>query len=82
MKINRFALAIAVGAIAIQAAADQQEPLYWMKKYPDAPHAQVARCMAVAEAAYEKANTGGIWGDNGFAVLAMGTAWENCMSGS
>jgi hypothetical protein len=81
MTINKFALAIAVAALAIQAAADQQEPFYWMKKFPDAPPAQVARCMAVAEAAYEKAGGTQGRGENGFSVLAMGTAWEKCMTG-
>jgi len=81
MKLNYGAVAIILAAVAIQAAADQQGPFYWMKKYPDAPQAQVSRCMAIAEAAYEKAGGTQGRGDNGFAVLAMGTAWEACMEG-
>lgn len=57
------------------------EPAYWMKSYPGADQAKVQRCLAVAEEAYNKANTGGMWGENGFAVLAKGTAWEHCMEG-
>lgn len=74
-------IAIILAALSIQAAADQQEPAYWMKQYPGAEQAKVFRCLAVADEAYDKANTGGMWGDNGFAVLAKGTAWERCMEG-
>lgn len=79
MKLNKFAVVLALFAFVLQAFADQQEPAYWMKKYTDAPHAKQLQCLAVAEEAYNKANTGGMWGDNGFAVLAKGTAWEACM---
>lgn len=74
-------IAILLSALALQVLADQKEPAYWMKSYPNAEPAKVQRCLAVANDAYEKANTGGVWGDNGFAVLAKGTAWEACMDG-
>lgn len=72
-------IAILLSALALQVLADQKEPAYWMKSYPGADPAKVQRCLAVANEAYDKANTGGVWGDNGFAVLAKGTAWEQCM---
>lgn len=74
-------IAIMLSALAIQAYADQKEPAYWMKSYPNAEQAKVQRCLSIANEAYDKANTGGVWGDNGFAVLAKGTAWEKCMEG-
>lgn len=79
MKLNKFAVVLALFAFALQAFADQQEPAYWMKKYPDAPHAKQLQCLAVADEAYEKAGGTQGRGDNGFAVLAKGTAWEACM---
>lgn len=72
-------IAIMLSALAIQAYADQKEPAYWMKSYPGAEQAKVQRCLSIANEAYDKANNGGMWGDNGFAVLAKGTAWEKCM---
>jgi hypothetical protein len=81
MKLNKGAVAIVIAALSLQVCADQQEPAYWMKKYPDAPQDKVQKCLAVSDVAYDKANTGGMWGDNGFAVLAKGTAWEKCMEG-
>lgn len=81
MKLNKSAVLIFLAAIAIQAAADQQGPYYWMKKYPDAPQAKVSECMEKAEAAYEKAGGTQGRGDNGVAVLKMGLAWEACMDG-
>ena len=80
MKLNYGAVAICLAAVAIQAAADQQEPAYWMKSYPGADQAKVQRCLAVAEAAYEKNLKGNM--DGGFwAVLHKGNAWEKCMNG-
>lgn len=79
MRINLGVIAIILAALSIQAAADQREPAYWMKKYPHAPQAKVEKCLVVAEEAYNAANTVGMWGDNGWAVLAKGTAWEKCM---
>lgn len=79
MKLNKFAVVLALFAFVLQAFADQQEPAYWMKKYPHAPQAKVEKCLVVAEEAYNAANTVGMWGDNGWAVLAKGTAWEKCM---
>lgn len=81
MKLNKFAVVLALFAFVLQAFADQQEPAYWMKKYPHAPQAKVEKCLVVAEEAYNAANTVGMWGDNGWAVLAKGTAWEKCMEG-
>ena len=81
MKLNYGALAIILAAISIQVMADQREPAYWMKEYSGADKAKVFKCLAVAEEAYDRASTGGMWGDNGFAVLAKGTAWEKCMEG-
>ncbi len=82
MKLNYGAVVIILAALALQAAADQQAPHYWMKKYPDAPVAKQQACMVKAEEAYEKAGGTQGRGDNGFAVLKMGTAWEACMEGS
>ncbi len=79
MKLNYGAVAIVLAAVAIQAAADQQEPAYWMKSYPGADAAKVQACLVKSEAAYEKAGGTQGRGDNGFAVLAKGTAWEACM---
>lgn len=73
---NVIAIFALFSTIAFAAA-----PHYWMKSYPGADQAKVDRCMAVAEAAYEKAGGTQGRGDNGFAVLAMGTAWETCMNG-
>lgn len=81
MKLNYGITAIILSAFAIQAAADQQEPAYWMKSYPGADAAKVQACLAKAEAAYEKAGGTQGRGDNGFAVLAKGTEWEECMEG-
>lgn len=79
MKLNYGAIAIILAAIAIQSAADQQTPHYWMKKYPGADPAKVSACMTKAESAYEQAGGTQGKGDNGFAVLKMGIAWEACM---
>lgn len=81
MKLNKSTLVIVLAALSLQVCADQQEPAYWMKKYPHAPQAKVEKCLVVAEEAYNAANTRGMWGDNGWAVLAKGTAWEKCMEG-
>ena len=78
--MNRFqVVAIIVAAISLQAIADQQEPAYWMKSYPNADQAKVQKCMTIATETYEKAGGSQGRGDNGFAVLAKGTAWEACM---
>lgn len=79
MKINYGIIAIILAAISIQVLADQLEPAYWMKKYPNADKAKVFKCLVVAEDAYERAGGTQGRGDNGFAVLAKGTAWERCM---
>ena len=71
-------IAIVLAAFAIQAAADQKEPSYWMKKYPGADQAKVDRCLAVADAAYEKNLKGGMDG-HFWAVLWKGNAWQACM---
>ncbi len=81
MKLNYGIVAIILSALSIQAAADQQEPAYWMKKYPDASQTKTQTCLLIAEEAYEKAGGTQGRGDNGFAVLAKGTAWEKCMEG-
>lgn len=73
-------IALILTAFALQAAADQKEPAYWMKAYPGTDNSKVQRCLSVAEEAYDKAAKGGI-GLDGFAVLAKGTAWEKCMEG-
>lgn len=73
-------LAIILAAFTLQAAAELQEPAYWMKKYPDAPQAKVAKCLAVAETAYEKNLRGNMEGVM-WAVLWKGNAWEKCMDG-
>ncbi len=62
------------------ASAIAAEPAYWMKSYPGADQAKVQRCLAVAEAAYEKnlkGNMDGVF----WAVLHKGNAWEKCMDG-
>jgi hypothetical protein len=71
-------LAILAATLAIQAAADDQAPAYWMKKYPGADRATVARCLAEAEDAYAKNLKGGMDGVAS-AVLWKGNAWEKCM---
>ena len=81
MKLNYGIIAIVLAALSLQVCADQQEPAYWMKKYPDASQTKTQTCLLIAEEAYDKASTGGMWGDNGFAVLAKGTAWAKCMEG-
>jgi hypothetical protein len=81
MKLNYGAVAILLAALSIQAAADQQVPAYWMKKYPDASPSKTQACLVVSEEAYEKAGGTQGKGDNGFAVLAKGNAWEKCMEG-
>lgn len=81
MKLNKFAVVLVLFAFVLQAFADQQEPAYWMKSYPGADQTKVQRCLVVAEEAYEKAGGTQGRGDNGFAVLAKGTAWEQCMEG-
>lgn len=58
-----------------------EQPAYWMKQYASADQAKINRCMASGNAAYEKAGGTQGRGDNGFAVLAKGTAWEKCMEG-
>ena len=45
-----------------------------MKSYPGADQAKVQKCLAVSDEAYEKAGGTQGRGDNGFAVLAKGTA--------
>ena len=78
--MNRISvIAILIAAFSLQAIADSQEPAYWMKKYPNASPSKVAQCMRIANEAYEKAGGSQGRGDNGFAVLAKGTAWEACM---
>lgn len=72
-------LAILFAALSLQAIAENQEPAYWMKKYPGASQEQTNRCMDRANEAYEKAGGTQGRGDNGFAVLAKGTEWEKCM---
>lgn len=64
---------------AILTACAATGPAYWMKAYPGSGQAQTDRCLAVAEAAYEAAGGTQFRGDNGFAVLAKGAAWERCM---
>ncbi len=72
MKLIIAALAL----FALQAFA--AEPAYWMKSYPNAPQAKVTKCLAVAEAAYEKNLKGNMDGVM-WAVLWKGNAWEKCM---
>lgn len=69
----------ALFVVFLAACASTGESAYWMKKYPDAHIAVQQQCLVVAEAAYEKAGGTQGRGDNGFAVLAKGTAWEKCM---
>ena len=59
----------------------KETPSYWMKKYPNAPQEKVSLCLYQGHLAYEKAGGTQSRGDNGFAVLARGTAWETCMDG-
>ncbi len=73
-------LAILFAAFAIQAAADQKEPSYWMKQYPGADNAKVQRCLAVAEEVRNKELKGGMDGV-AWATLHQGNAWEKCMDG-
>lgn len=73
-------LAIILAALSLQAVADQQEPAYWMKQYPNADQSKVQRCLAVAQDAYEK-NIGGDMNGHFWAVLWKGNAWEACMEG-
>ena len=79
MKLNYGAVAILLAALALQACVDQQGVAYWMKKYPGAPVEKQRACLAIGDEAYEKAGGTQGRGDNGFAVLAKGTAWEKCM---
>lgn len=81
MKLNYGIIAIILAALSLQVCADQQEPSYWMKKYPDASQTKTQTCLIIADEAYEKAGGTQGRGDNGFAVLAKGTAWEKCMEG-
>ena len=81
MKLNYGIIAIVLAALSLQVCADQQEPAYWMKKYPDASQTKTQTCLIIADEAYEKAGGTQGRGDNGFAVLAKGTAWEKCMEG-
>lgn len=81
MKLNYGIIAIILAALSLQVCADQQEPAYWMKKYPDASQTKTQTCLIIADEAYEKAGGTQGRGDNGFAVLAKGTAWEKCMEG-
>ena len=81
MRLNKFAVLMFVAAVTLQAIADQQDPHYWMKKYPNAEQTKIERCLAIADQAYENAGGTQGRGDNGFAVLAEGTAWERCMEG-
>lgn len=80
MKRNHI-VAIILAAFALQAIAENQEPAYWMKKYPGADQDKVNRCMDIANEAYNKTVSDTSWGQNGWAVLAKGTAWEKCMEG-
>lgn len=82
MKLNYGIIAIILAALSLQVCADQQEPAYWMKKYPNASPTKTQTCLLIAEEAYEKAGGTQGRGDNGFAVLAKGTAWEQCMEGN
>lgn len=78
--MNRISLVVIIAAgLSLQAVADSQIPAYWMKKYPEATVAKQKQCMEKANEAYEKAGGTQGRGDNGFAVLAKGTAWEKCM---
>jgi hypothetical protein len=79
MKLNKSTLVIVLAALSLQVCADQQEPAYWMKKYPEASQTKTQTCLLIAEEAYENAGGTQGRGDNGFAVLAKGTAWEKCM---
>jgi hypothetical protein len=81
MKLNKSTLVIVLAALSLQVCADQQEPAYWMKKYPEASQTKTQTCLLIAEEAYENAGGTQGRGDNGFAVLAKGTAWEKCMEG-
>lgn len=71
--------AIAALAILSTSVLAADEPAYWMKKYPGADPAKVQKCLAVAQEAYDKAVSDTSWGQNGWAVLAKGNAWEKCM---
>lgn len=71
--------AIWFACIALAMSACASDPAYWMKKYPGASKAKTDRCLSVAEDAYNKAGGTQGRGDNGFAVLAKGQAWEACM---
>jgi hypothetical protein len=72
---------VAMTVIVGLSACTEGGPAYWMTKYPGADKAKETACLEKAEAAYEKAGGTSGKGDNGFAVLAKGTAWEKCMEG-
>lgn len=80
-------IAIAVSALFLTACAghgsyvENEKPAYWMKQYASADQAKVNRCYRLGDAAYDKAVSDTSWGNNGFAVLAKGNAWEACMDG-
>lgn len=69
---------LCTAGLAIAATVNAAEPAYWMKSYPNAPQAKVAKCLAVAEEAYEKNLKGNMEGVM-WAVLWKGNAWEKCM---
>jgi len=80
----KTAIAIAA-ALTLTACAghgdivQNEVPAYWMKSYAGADQAKINRCMAAGNEAYEKMGGTQGRGDNGFAVLAKGNAWEKCM---
>jgi hypothetical protein len=72
---------IALAALFATTAFALETPAYWMKEYPGADPVKVDRCMKVANEAYDKNVSDTAWGQNGWAVLHKGNAWEKCMDG-
>lgn len=76
------AVSVMLGVVACAGHGDyveNEKPAYWMKKYPGADQAKVNRCMAIANAEYDKKV-----GNTAFSVgptLDKGIAWEKCMDG-
>jgi hypothetical protein len=71
------AMAVMFGVVACAGHGDyveNEKAAYWMKKYPGADQAKVNRCMAVANAEYDK-SVGTNWGP----TLMKANAWEKCM---
>ena len=70
-----------LAVISLSACANLDGTAYWMKAYPNASADKTQKCLALANAAYEKAYTGAPMGQNGWGVLAKGEAWEKCQDG-